>query len=212
MLAPASSTKDAAICVTAKMRRRRLVPPVMRMLPLARLDALRSVGRGQTRDEGQQDGGDDRESGADPEHAGVDGEIERANGEARGVARQDGNHRTGDENAERGSGNAEDQALRKQSAAQGAGAGAESGANAELAFAADGAGENEIGDVGAGDDEDEPGRGEQHEENVARAGSDLIAEELGVNAVVALWRNRLRDGLSSSWRRRCAVRRGLDRG
>src|SRR5580704_2547990 len=36
-LAPASSTKDAAICVTAKIRWRWLVLPVIRTLPLARL-------------------------------------------------------------------------------------------------------------------------------------------------------------------------------
>ncbi len=34
MLAPARSMKEAAICVTAKMRRRRFVLPVMRTLPL----------------------------------------------------------------------------------------------------------------------------------------------------------------------------------
>ena len=37
ILAPANSTKDAAICVTAKIRWRRLVLPVMRTLPLDRL-------------------------------------------------------------------------------------------------------------------------------------------------------------------------------
>ncbi len=34
MPAPASSTNDAAICVTANMRRRRLVAPVIRKPPL----------------------------------------------------------------------------------------------------------------------------------------------------------------------------------
>src|SRR5260370_16527775 len=48
-LAPASSTKDAAICVTAKARWRRLVLLVMRTLPLARFmpfDALADGRRG----------------------------------------------------------------------------------------------------------------------------------------------------------------------
>ena len=36
MPAPASSTKDAAICVTANSRSRRLVPVVMRTLPFER--------------------------------------------------------------------------------------------------------------------------------------------------------------------------------
>src|ERR1700739_1817130 len=49
MLAPANSTKDAAICVTAKARWRRLVLLVMRTLPLARFmpfDALAEGRRG----------------------------------------------------------------------------------------------------------------------------------------------------------------------
>src|SRR5260370_9451939 len=48
-LAPASSTKDAAICATAKARWRRLVLLVMRTLPLARFmpfDALADGRRG----------------------------------------------------------------------------------------------------------------------------------------------------------------------
>jgi len=40
ILAPASNTKDAAICVTAKIRWRRLVVPVIRTLPLDRLSPL----------------------------------------------------------------------------------------------------------------------------------------------------------------------------
>ncbi len=40
VLAPASNTKDAAICVTAKIRWRRLVLPVIRALPLDRLSPL----------------------------------------------------------------------------------------------------------------------------------------------------------------------------
>src|SRR5579859_7338316 len=49
MLAPANSTKDAAICVTANMRWRRLVLLVMRTLPLTRFmpfDALAEGRRG----------------------------------------------------------------------------------------------------------------------------------------------------------------------
>src|SRR6202451_4735034 len=49
MHAPARSTKDAALCVTAKARWRRLVLLVMRTLPLARFmpfDALAEGRRG----------------------------------------------------------------------------------------------------------------------------------------------------------------------
>jgi hypothetical protein len=40
VLAPASSTNDAAICVTAKIRWRRRVLPVIRALPFAKLSPL----------------------------------------------------------------------------------------------------------------------------------------------------------------------------
>ncbi len=40
ILAPASSTNDPAICVTAKIRWRRLALPVVRTLPLDRLNPL----------------------------------------------------------------------------------------------------------------------------------------------------------------------------
>ena len=43
MPAPASSTNDAAICVTANTRRRRLVPVVMRTLPFDRPNAVRRL-------------------------------------------------------------------------------------------------------------------------------------------------------------------------
>src|SRR5438034_3046346 len=52
--APASSTNDAAICVTAKARSRRLVPDVIRRLPLDRpkpCDAWAEGSRGTNRSE-----------------------------------------------------------------------------------------------------------------------------------------------------------------
>ena len=52
--------------------------------------------------------------------------------------------------------------------------GAESGADGEFAFAADAAGEDQIGDVGAGDDEDQCRGGEKDEQDSAGAGTDLF--------------------------------------
>ncbi len=51
---------------------------------------------------------------------------------------------------------AEQQAFREQDTAQRGGAGAERGADRQFAFTANGARQNQIGDVGAGDDEDQP--------------------------------------------------------
>ena len=167
MLAPARRMKDAAICVMAKMRRRRPVLPVMRTLPLARPSPLRRFGGRQTRNEREQNRGDDRQDRADPEHAGVDGEVERADGEARSVAREDCRPSgCATDNAEQRSGAAQQQAFREQRAAQRAGGGAERGANREFAFAADAARQNQIGDVGARNHEDQQRRSQQDQRTV----------------------------------------------
>lgn len=92
-----------------------------------------------------------------PQHAGVNGKIEGADGEARGVAREDVHHGPGAEHAESRAGSTEEQAFGEESAAQSASACAKGGADGQLAFAAYAAGENEVGDVGNGDDEDEAG-------------------------------------------------------
>ena len=67
MPAPASSTNDAAICVTAKSRSRRLVPVVMRTLPLDRPRPVGRIGGRQPRHEREQHGGDERQADADPQ-------------------------------------------------------------------------------------------------------------------------------------------------
>ena len=55
-------------------------------------------------------------------------------------------------------------------------AGAERGAHGQLAFAAHRARQDQVGDVRAGDDEHDGGRGEQHEEDRSRRRGDLIAQ------------------------------------
>ena len=70
--APASSTNDAAICVTANSRSRRLVPVVMRTLPLDRPEAGRRIGGRQARNEREQHRRDQREADADPQQRAVD--------------------------------------------------------------------------------------------------------------------------------------------
>ncbi len=83
---------------------------------------------------------------------------------------------------------AEQQAFGQQRAAQRAGAGAQRRADGQFAFAADGARENQVGDVGAGDDEDQAGRGEQHQQHGPRAGRNLVAQAHGVDAEIAVRR------------------------
>ena len=131
-------------------------------------DAVGRIRRGKTRHIRQQDSGNDGEYGADPEQARIHGEIHGANGESRGVARQNGDDGPRAENAEQRAGPAEQQAFGEQSPAQGAGARSESGADGQFAFTANAAGQNEIGNIGAGDDEDQSGCGKEDEQNSTR--------------------------------------------
>ena len=99
--------------------------------------------------------------------------------------REDRNHRAGDEDAEQCSGGAHQQAFGEQRAAQSAGAGAESGANGEFAFAANAARQNQVGDVGACDHEDQQRRSQQNEQNGFCAGSNLFFEMNGAEMRVS---------------------------
>jgi hypothetical protein len=149
-LAPASNTKDAAICVTAKIRCRRLELPVTRTLPLDRLNPL-----GEPEDEGENPRGDDGQSRSNPKQARIDSEIERSSGEARGVAGQESRHRLGAQYTERGASTAKQKAFGQQHAAQRASACAESHADRQFAFAPNRPRQNQVGDIAAGDDEDQ---------------------------------------------------------
>src|SRR5580700_11413708 len=46
--------------------------------------------------------------------------------------------------------------------------------------------ENQVGNVRAGDDEDQARSSEKHKENGTRAGSNLVAKHLGINTVAAV--------------------------
>ena len=83
---------------------------------------------------------------------------------------------------------------------------AERRADREFAFAANRPRENQVGNVGAGDDEDQARGSEKDEQNGARARSNLVAEHLGLDAEAGIMRDTLRSGLSPSRRRRCATR------
>jgi hypothetical protein len=94
MLAPASSTNDAAICVTAKMRRRRLVLPVIRRLVAVRLKPCDPP------DDGRRGAYASSTAAIVARAAPIQRVLEstvrsRAHREGRGVTRQDRDHRAG---------------------------------------------------------------------------------------------------------------------
>src|SRR6202022_2013880 len=107
---------------------------------------------------------------------GVYGGGEGADREARGVASKHGEERPCTDYAESGAGDAKNETLRKQSAAQCARARAQGRADGELALTSDGARQDKIGDVGASDDEHEAGGGKKNKENGSSVGSDLVTE------------------------------------
>src|SRR5712691_650787 len=80
----------------------------------------------------------------------------------------------GEEQAEGAAEKSEEGALGKKLAEEADAIGAHGGAHAEFAFAADHAREVEVGDVGAGDEENEAGGGEKEEH-----GGLCVAGELG---------------------------------
>ena len=195
MPAPASSTNDAAICVTAKSAQ----PPVRAgrdaHAAARHAESARRLGGRQARHERQQDRRRQREPDADPQQAGIDRQLERADGEARGVAREQGHHRPRQQDAEDRAGAAQQQALGQQRATQRGGARSERRANRQLAFASHRPRQDQVGDVRARDDEDEPGGGQEHEQHRPGRRGDLIAQLHGIDAEVAFLRIRLRVGL-----------------
>ena len=211
MVAPARRTKDAAICVTANMRWRRLVLLVMRTLPLARFMPFDALADGRRGTNARITAA--TMASAAPTQSKLESTVKSsgANGETRRVASQDRDQRLRDEHAERCAGAAEQKAFGQQHAAQRSSACAERRADREFAFAANRARENQVRNIGAGDDEDEAGSREQDEENGSRAGSDLVAEHPRRRCGSRHYRDRRPDDLSSSWRRPCAIRCGPGR-
>src|SRR5713226_3732701 len=146
------------------------------------------VGRRQARDKRQEHSRDHGQRRPHPQHAGINRQIQRADGKARGVASKHGEERSRTDYAESGASDAKYETLRQQNAAQCASASAQSRTDGELALTADGAREDKIGDVGASDDKHEAGGGKKNKENGSSAGSDLLAEEFGVDLETCLGR------------------------
>ena len=148
----------------------------------------RGFGGGEARDVSEEDGGEEGEGYAEPDEGGVEGKVVGADGEAGCVFAEDSDHGCGDEEGGDDAGAAEDEAFSKERTAESGGGGAECGADGELGFAAEGAGEDEVGDVGAGDDEEQRGGGEEDPEDGVGAGVDLVvqAADGDLELVVAL--------------------------
>ena len=195
MPAPASSTNDAAICVTANARRRRFVPGVIRTLPLDRPSPFADSAEGRRGTYASSTAADTARITPTHSRRRVHGDVVGADRVARRVARQHGHHRPRDRDRQHRARAAEQQALGQQRATQRARAGAERRADRELAFAAHRPRQNQVRHVGAGDDEHQRRGREQHQQNRPRRRDDLIAEVHRVDAKVRLRLIRLGMGL-----------------
>src|SRR5580692_8338710 len=174
MLAPARSRNEAAICVMAKRRSRRLVPPVMRTLPVARPKPCEEF------DEGRR-GTKARSTAANiaspaPTHSMLESTV-------RSIARIEKR----ETNAQQRPGAAEQQAFRKKSAAQSSVSGAERGAYRKLSFTPNGTRQDQIGDVRNSDDENECRGREQNQQNGACTRCDLFAQHRSVDLRIRLF-------------------------
>ena len=186
MLAPASSTKDAAICVTAKMRWRRLVLLVTRTLPLARFMPFDALAEGRRGTNAKITAA--MMASATPTQSMLESTVKssartekreayRARMVTSGCAMITPMIAPAPQSSRLSASN-----MRRSAPVLAP----ERGTNREFAFAANGARENQVGHVRAGDDEDQAGGSEQHQQNGARAGSNLVAEHPGINAVAGV--------------------------
>ena len=153
--APASSTNENAICVVAKIRRRRFVAGVIRTLPLPRPRPSRRATSGRR--------GTNASSTAAPSRERRHPDEPRIRRSHRAPERRSAPH-TRDMSVTSGSaiyrpsdgaGGAEHQAFGEQRAPQRRVAGAERGAQRQLALAPHRPRQNQVRDVGARDDEDD---------------------------------------------------------
>ena len=186
MPAPASSTNEAAICATAKSRRRRFVPGVMRMLPPEMPGPVTASAEGRRGTKASITAAATASTAPTQSSVRVDRDIERAHREARRVARQHRHHRPGHRHRQHGAGHAQHQAFGEQGAAERPLAGAERRPHRQFALAPHRPRQNQVGHVRAGHDEDQRRGGQQHQQDGARRRHDLLAQVHGVDAEVGV--------------------------
>ena len=127
----------------------------------------------------------DRERDGEREHAAVDRDLAQARQVVGGDGEQSVEREAREEQAESAADQREHQALGQELAQEAGAAGADRGAQRHLALARRGAGEQQARDVGAGDQQHEGDRAEQHHDrgpdradHVIAVGDDVDAEAL----------------------------------
>ena len=211
ILAPANSTNDAAICVTTKMRCRRLVLLMMRTLPLDSVRSSGGVRRRQARNKRQNHRRDEGQSGSDPEQARIDCQVERTNREARRVASQNGRQRLRAHYTERGANAAQQQAFGEQHAAKSTLLAPSAARTANSPSRRTVRARIRLATLEHAMMKTSAEAASRTSRTGPSAGGNLVAEEFGVNAVVALSGIGFGVLLLYSRRIRSAIRRGPGR-
>ena len=141
--------------------------------------------------------------------------VERTNGEARGIPGDRGHKGISQHESQHGAGTAEHETFGEQGAAEHAMTGAQGGAQSEISLPAHRAGQNQVRDVRACNDEDDGGRGKQDEKDGPCGRRELIAERrdpelnvrrLGVRLGVFVHDRRVQGGQLRSRRLECGAR------
>src|SRR6266478_876431 len=140
------------------------------------------VGREKTKEQaGEERGGYGKSKNAKIQRNGREVEqISGAGGEERVGAPN------GESDAEASTNQSEEQTFHEQLAGDAPAAGADGGSNGHLAFATGSAGEEEAGNIGAGDEEDKRDSAKENQQGGAQLAGNLIAERHDVDAPVAL--------------------------
>ena len=138
-------------------------------------------------EESEENAGEEGDAEGESEDAPVDtdgGSMFADAGKAGGADGEQGaNAGVAEDEAEDAAGEGEDDAFGQQLTDDARAARAHGGANGEFTLAAGGADKQKVGDVGAGDEENEADGAEKDEEGFARAGDDRVAQRLDAEAV-----------------------------
>ena len=138
------------------------------------------VRRGERREQAEENAGEQRDGEGEAEHAPIqaDGRAVLADaGQACGTDGEQCSHAyKAESHAENAAGQGEQHTFSEQLAHDARAAGSQCGAYGELTFAAGGAHQQQIGDIGAGDQQHQCYRAQHHQQRIARVADDAVAQ------------------------------------
>ena len=196
--APTSSTSASPISVTTSSARALFCRNPLPDRPLLSLIVVfRSIARRlQRRNQAEDEAGGERDDRGERQHAPVDADAGPVDADARNVAGVDGQQRAdadhADHQPEHAAHRRQHDALGQQLPHDAAAAGADRGADRDLALADGRAHQQQVGDVGARDQQDEGDRAQQHPQRRSDVADDDLLHRRDAEAALAAQRVRKR--------------------